>query len=133
MDKLAPRGAVLPRIGQQVSILVGEPILLDDLFQARHALGWTDDQLYLAISSRIGRTLQQLKAQLDGVEVTVDDALEPINTESLLPLIGRAWALVDVAAVLQCIHLHLHGGVAFQQHKLNCLFTQPLWSFTLAT
>jgi hypothetical protein len=60
MDGQLPRGAVAPRVGQRVSVVVGEPIAVTDLLQ-RHAVGLLDElALYDAIAARVGEQLRVL-------------------------------------------------------------------------
>ena len=57
---MAP-GAAVPRVGQQVDIMVGDPIAVEDLLDAARSRGWSDDQLYRAITQRVGLVLYSLK------------------------------------------------------------------------
>ena len=93
MDKVLPKGAKLPKAGQELKVLVGEPIEVADLLSQAAAEGWADNQLHLAVTERVGQALYQLKAQLEGVpveEVMPQRAQQTLSVseETLLPLIG---------------------------------------------
>ncbi|RWW75955.1 hypothetical protein BHE74_00016024 [Ensete ventricosum] len=66
MQEIMPIGANFPRIGKQVTVLIGDPIFLDDLLvdkdDPQHV---STGILYDAVSSRIGHRLQELKVQVD--------------------------------------------------------------------
>jgi hypothetical protein len=65
-----------PRVGQRVSVVVGEPIAVTDLLQ-RHAAGQLDElALYDAIAARVG---EQLRA-LHGHAATVHASPSPHTT-----------------------------------------------------
>jgi hypothetical protein len=65
-----------PRVGQRVSVVVGEPIAVMDLLQ-RHAAGLLDElALYDAIAARVG---EQLRA-LHGHVATVHASPSPHST-----------------------------------------------------
>ncbi|CAL9207077.1 unnamed protein product [Musa hybrid cultivar] len=66
MQEIMPIGTNFPRIGKQVTVLIGDPIFLDDLLidkdDPQHV---STGILYDAVTSRIGRQLQELKVQVD--------------------------------------------------------------------
>lgn len=70
MDAVVPRGLALPRLGQSVRLLVGDPIPVDDLLRVAEQQGWPDDRLYIAIADRIGDRLHDLKAQLEDLPLS---------------------------------------------------------------
>lgn len=64
MQDIMPVGSTFPKVGKKVTVVVGDPIPLEDLI--------TDDNedvsrgiLYDAVSSRISHTLRELKVQAD--------------------------------------------------------------------
>lgn len=66
MQEIMPIGTHFPKIGKQVTVLIGDPIAFDDLIidkdDAQHD---SRGILYDAVTSRIGHRLQGLKAQVD--------------------------------------------------------------------
>ena len=94
MDKVVPRGAVLPRPGQSVRVAVGEPVAVVDLLERGRAEGWTDRELHAAIADRVGAALCALRAELEGLSL---EAVSPprstvasaLAEDSLLPLIDE--------------------------------------------
>lgn len=90
MGEVVPRGAAVPRVGQTVRILVGEPVEIGDLVAAAAAQGWRPRDLHAAIADRVGAALYELKARLDGVAVVdvapLRSAAErALEEEALLP------------------------------------------------
>lgn len=91
MQDIVPRGAMVPRPGKVVRVLVGEPIHVADLIRHAQINSWSDTELHSAIADRVGATLYSLKAKLDGLpleavapqEATAELALQE---ENLLPL-----------------------------------------------
>ncbi|KAF6264855.1 hypothetical protein COO60DRAFT_1266700 [Scenedesmus sp. NREL 46B-D3] len=67
MREVLPKGSLLPKVNQQVKVLVGEPIDVSDLLAAAAQQSWPDAQLYTRIANRIGGHMAALKAQLDGL------------------------------------------------------------------
>lgn len=65
MDRVIPRGSALPKPGNAVKVLVGEPIPVQDLMDTAREEGWSDDLLYITIADRIGASLHALKARLE--------------------------------------------------------------------
>lgn len=72
MHELMPRGALVPRAGKEVRVLVGEPVEVADLLAAARRDGWPEDELYKRIAARVGLALQSLKARLDGAPLDAD-------------------------------------------------------------
>ncbi|KAM7278511.1 hypothetical protein ACFE04_005645 [Oxalis oulophora] len=68
MQEVMPIGANFPRIGKTVTVLVGDPIHFDDLLDDdKRTEDISRENLYDAVSSRIGRRLQELKVQVDNL------------------------------------------------------------------
>uniref|UniRef100_A0A7N0UZF1 Tafazzin family protein n=1 Tax=Kalanchoe fedtschenkoi TaxID=63787 RepID=A0A7N0UZF1_KALFE len=67
MQEIMPVGAKVPRIGKEVTVLVGQPIHFDDLLQEENIRDVPRGKLYDAISLRIGQRLQELKAQVERI------------------------------------------------------------------
>lgn len=65
MENIMPRGTMVPAVGQQVRVVVGSPIPVEDLLARAHAEGWAEDRLHVAIASRVSTHLTALKARLD--------------------------------------------------------------------
>lgn len=91
METIMPSGAKLPRAGE-LNVLVGEPIVIEDILDSAAKHDWNEKQLHAAITDRIGATLYTLKAQLDNVSIDEivperSEAMYAFNEESLLPLI----------------------------------------------
>ncbi|CAI0459913.1 unnamed protein product [Linum tenue] len=66
MQEIMPIGASLPKIGKTVTVLVGDPIYLDDL--ANNGSEKEDlarGKLYDTVAARIGHRLQKMKAKVD--------------------------------------------------------------------
>jgi hypothetical protein len=63
MVQVIPRGCALPRAGQEVRVLVGEPVQVDDIIFTATVEAWSEDRLYLALTDRIGQALHALKVR----------------------------------------------------------------------
>ncbi|GIL42918.1 hypothetical protein Vafri_745 [Volvox africanus] len=74
MEDVMPRGAVMPAVGQQIDVLVGEPIAVDDLLSAARAEGWPADRLHTAVASRVAHGLKDLRRRLDARRAGLPDA-----------------------------------------------------------
>lgn len=70
MEQVLPKGSAVPKPGQSIRVLVGEPIAVADLQQTAAAEQWPEHVLYAAIADRIGHSLHALKARLEGVPVS---------------------------------------------------------------
>ncbi len=89
-DKVFPGKAKLPRPGQSVRILVGEPLGFEDLTAAAQHRGWSEEALQSAIAARIGKRLCALKAELDGLPIAeVMGSQFELDAGALRPLIGE--------------------------------------------
>ncbi|CAN0914160.1 ATP-dependent Clp protease proteolytic subunit-related protein 3, chloroplastic [Linum grandiflorum] len=90
MQEIMPIGSSLPKIGKTVTVLVGDPIYLDDLANAELE---RDDlprgKLYDAVASRIGERLQKMKATVEQL------ALHPSSPELLQQEVD--WARMESA------------------------------------
>lgn len=83
MQDIMPIGAKFPRIGKTVTVLIGDPIYLDDLLKEgnhNNARGRVLGNLYDAVSLRIGNQLQELKVQVE--RLAVEKSLQPQNYPS---------------------------------------------------
>ncbi len=60
--QVLPRGKIVPNTGQKVEVSFGEPIYINDLWEAWHAGKLPDEVCYSAIASRIQLSLARLKA-----------------------------------------------------------------------
>ncbi|KAL5713034.1 hypothetical protein ACHQM5_015150 [Ranunculus cassubicifolius] len=65
MQDIMPIGSNFPKIGKTVTVLIGDPIHLDDLVEADNDKFVPRGELYDAISSRIGVRLHELKHEVD--------------------------------------------------------------------
>ncbi|GAB2277452.1 hypothetical protein Dimus_012158 [Dionaea muscipula] len=65
MQEILPIGATFPRIGKTVTVLVGDPIQFDDLLNSEGNRLLSRENLYNAVSTRIGDRLQELKVKAD--------------------------------------------------------------------
>eukprot|EP00238_Polyblepharides_amylifera_P012435 CAMPEP_0196579336 /NCGR_PEP_ID=MMETSP1081-20130531/20392_1 /TAXON_ID=36882 /ORGANISM="Pyramimonas amylifera, Strain CCMP720" /LENGTH=422 /DNA_ID=CAMNT_0041898883 /DNA_START=424 /DNA_END=1692 /DNA_ORIENTATION=+ len=73
MEGLMPKGTKIPRLGNKISILIGEPIQVQDLLDA-HSLGQVSStELYIQIAERVGTTLQEMHAQLKASHDLIDE------------------------------------------------------------
>ena len=88
MDQVLPKGSALPRVGQSIRVLVGEPIAVADLQETAAAEHWPASVLHAAIADRIGHTLHTLKAQLEGVPVS--EVITPSHIPSVA-LLRHYW------------------------------------------
>ncbi|WOL00433.1 hypothetical protein Cni_G09146 [Canna indica] len=95
MQEIMPIGTHFPRIGKKVTVVIGDPICLDDLLidkdDPQHV---STGILYDAVSSRIGHQLHDLKIQVDQL------ALEQISESKDYAVDGReigcgVWQQVD--------------------------------------
>ncbi|GLC44447.1 hypothetical protein PLESTB_000468800 [Pleodorina starrii] len=73
MEAVMPRGAVLPAVGQQIDVLVGDPIPVADLLAAARSEGWPADRLHTAVAARVGHGLQDLRRRLDALRAGQPD------------------------------------------------------------
>jgi hypothetical protein len=121
MNDVVPRGAMLPRVGKDVRILVGEAIHVEDLIKNAIDNEWSDRKLHAAIADRVGATLYSLKAELDGLPL---EAVAPqgastelaLQEENLLPLSiydtysarqqrwKRRWEALGLSSLAQRMH-----------------------------
>ncbi|KAL7003099.1 hypothetical protein U1Q18_004256 [Sarracenia purpurea var. burkii] len=68
MQDIMPIGAKIPQIGKTVTVLIGDPIYLNDLLiEGNH--NEARGNLYDAVSSRIGDRLQELKLQVERLAI----------------------------------------------------------------
>ena len=89
-DQVFPGKAKLPRPGQSVMILVGEPLSFEDLTAGAQQHSWSEETLQSAIAARVGRTLCELKAELDGLPMSeVMSSKFELDPLALRPLIGE--------------------------------------------
>ncbi|GIL73060.1 hypothetical protein Vretimale_4674 [Volvox reticuliferus] len=90
MEDVMPRGAVLPAVGQQIDVLVGEPIAVADLLSAARAEGWPADRLHTAVAARVAHGLKDLRRRLDarraGLPNPGPSAPEPPSTAAVSAL-----------------------------------------------
>lgn len=76
MNRVMPRGQILPSVGKKVSVIVGEPIEMGDLYQLARLKKWSDDKLHTAIASRVSSHLEMLKMRLEALESGSVEALQ---------------------------------------------------------
>ncbi|KAG9444535.1 hypothetical protein H6P81_015875 [Aristolochia fimbriata] len=88
MQDVMPIGSSFPRIGKKVTVVIGDPIYLDDLASADESLYSSRDKLYDAVSTRISHHLHELKVQVDNL------VLEESLQAEVHPLRNREWANV---------------------------------------
>ncbi|KAG7576135.1 Phospholipid/glycerol acyltransferase [Arabidopsis thaliana x Arabidopsis arenosa] len=69
MQDIMPVGASVPRIGQTVTVIIGDPIHFNDILSTEGAKHVSRKHLYDAVSSRIGQRLYDLKVQVDRVSL----------------------------------------------------------------
>ncbi|KAM1144584.1 hypothetical protein FF1_033366 [Malus domestica] len=82
MQDIMPIGASIPRIGNTVTVVIGDPIYFDDLLNSEGAKHVSRGKLYDAVSSRIGHRLSELKVQVDKLaQVTRSQNLPAQNTD----------------------------------------------------
>ncbi|CAM8945976.1 unnamed protein product [Rhodiola kirilowii] len=81
MQDIMPVGAKVPRIGKEVTVLVGHPIHFDDLLNEEN-LDVPRGKLYDAVSLRIGQRLRELKAQVD--KIALEESLAASQRHPLL-------------------------------------------------
>lgn len=122
MEEIVPRGAIVPRPGKSVRVLVGEAIHVEDLIRDAELNKWSERKLHAAIADRVGATLYSLKAELDGVPVEavapqVASAELALLEENLLPLSihdeaynkknqrwRRRWEALGLSSLAQRMH-----------------------------
>ncbi|XP_022719430.1 tafazzin [Durio zibethinus] len=76
MQDVMPIGANFPRIGNTVTVLIGDPINFDDLLNAEETTDSSTGKLYDAVASRIGHQLRNLKVQVDKLALEQSIRLE---------------------------------------------------------
>lgn len=91
MEGVMPKGTKVPKVGQSVQVLVGEPIDVSDLLAQGQSLG--EEKLYKAIAQRVGVRLHALTAQLEGRAVDEAGLLQ----SSEAPLASSSLDLFDPA------------------------------------
>ncbi|CAO2832819.1 unnamed protein product [Amaranthus hypochondriacus] len=99
MQEIMPIGANFPRIGKIVTVLIGDPVEFDDLLNTEGTELVSRENLYDAVSTRIGERLKELKLQVDKL------ALEK-------PLRVKEYALQGIdraAGMLQQVDWELFG------------------------
>ncbi|KAG6430373.1 hypothetical protein SASPL_108438 [Salvia splendens] len=74
MQEVMPVGAMFPRVGKTVTVIVGDPISFDDLISGGEDENMSRGKLYDAVATRIGDRLQKLKLQVEAL--AVEQALE---------------------------------------------------------
>ncbi|XP_068663655.1 uncharacterized protein [Aristolochia californica] len=74
MQHVMPIGSSFPRIGKKVTVVIGDPIYLDDLASADESQYLSRDKLYDAVSTRIGYQLHELKIQVD--KLALEESLQ---------------------------------------------------------
>ncbi|KAG0559386.1 hypothetical protein M758_10G098400 [Ceratodon purpureus] len=65
MQDLMPVGSKFPKVSKKVSVLVGDPIELDDLIKESTVEFASKAELYDAIAVRVGQRMQVMKEELD--------------------------------------------------------------------
>ncbi|KAG8472772.1 hypothetical protein CXB51_034672 [Gossypium anomalum] len=81
MQDVMPIGANFPRIGKTVTVLIGDPIIFDDLLNSEEATEASRGKLYDAVASRIGHQLQNLKVKVDKLALEQSIRLENHNKD----------------------------------------------------
>ncbi|GLJ47131.1 hypothetical protein SUGI_0995110 [Cryptomeria japonica] len=81
MQEIMPIGSQFPHVRKKVTVLIGDPIRVDDLFMAGKEQGLSKMEIYDAISQRVGEGLQELKNELD--ELVYQNSLEISNSHYL--------------------------------------------------
>lgn len=87
MERVMPRGSSFPVPGQEVRVLVGDPVPVADLLRRAALEQWPDARLYRSITARIADSLSALKAQLDGAPLPAAPAAAVLDEAHLLPMI----------------------------------------------
>jgi len=77
MDKVMPRGSVLPRTNQDIEVSIGKPVYIKDLWEAWHSGQISNESCYAGVASRVQLALAQLKAEMEGTEVLMEAGVEP--------------------------------------------------------
>ncbi|XVF31380.1 hypothetical protein REPUB_Repub16aG0141000 [Reevesia pubescens] len=81
MQDVMPIGANFPRIGKTVTVLIGDPIHIDDLLNVEETTDASRGKLYDAVASRIGHQLQNLKVQVDKLALEQSFRLQNHNKD----------------------------------------------------
>eukprot|EP00898_Chlorokybus_atmophyticus_P003750 jgi/Chlat1/4376/Chrsp29S04518 len=76
MERVIPVGKKLPAVGQQVSVLIGDPVPVEDLVEDFRNNKLSDKELYTAIAFRVGEALSALKLELEHKEGLVEQQPE---------------------------------------------------------
>ena len=76
MEHIMPKGTLVPRIGQHVTVLVGSPISMDDIVDEAILSDWSDRALEAAITARIEQHMHSLHRQLHTQMNSLEDEAE---------------------------------------------------------
>ena len=124
MEQVLPKGSALPKPGQSIRVLVGEPIAVADLQQTAAAEQWPEHVLYAAIADRIGHSLHALKARLEGVPVS-----EVGHITKLICAVSEAAADVFHVLMMLCaVDLHIPFDNIFLHSSCCGLLGWPIRS-----
>eukprot|EP01026_Neomeris_dumetosa_P081466 TRINITY_DN9160_c0_g1_i14.p1 TRINITY_DN9160_c0_g1~~TRINITY_DN9160_c0_g1_i14.p1 ORF type:complete len:420 (-),score=32.96 TRINITY_DN9160_c0_g1_i14:418-1629(-) len=64
MDKLFPKGSKIPVPFQEIRVIIGDPIDVQDILQTAPNAGWDEDEVSMIISKRIELHMKVIHAQL---------------------------------------------------------------------
>ncbi|CAN6457269.1 unnamed protein product [Victoria cruziana] len=79
MQDVMPLGSSFPKVGKQVTVVIGDPIQFDDLLFTVEDSPYSRSALYDAASQRIGDHLKQLKTEVDKLVVEQSMELDTIS------------------------------------------------------
>ncbi|XP_031473329.1 uncharacterized protein LOC116245873 [Nymphaea colorata] len=79
MQEVMPIGSSFPKVGKQVTVVIGDPIRFDDLLLTVDDSQYSRSALYDAASQRIGDHLSQLKTEVDKLVVEQSMELDPTS------------------------------------------------------
>ena len=65
MERVLPRGASTPALGQTVHVLAGEPIPVADILESLACGDMSDSGVHQALADRVGGVLRSLQAELE--------------------------------------------------------------------
>ncbi|KAG6535649.1 hypothetical protein ZIOFF_000672 [Zingiber officinale] len=131
MQEIMPIGTHFPKIGKNVTVLIGDPLFLDDL------VVYKDDSqhvstgiLYDAVSTRIEQQLQELKAQVDRLAAEQELEIRDVDNRDCAT---RIWQQVDWEAFGMQNILEEPAGTtsrATHNHPIQVLEQSPKSNFS---
>eukprot|EP00850_Spirogloea_muscicola_P017035 SM000142S00549 [mRNA] locus=s142:311778:313800:- [translate_table: standard] len=139
MEAVLPPGSKSPAVGKMVTVVVGDPIEIEDLLAVHHAAGGPKSELLDAIAARVASRMAKLKTEVDARVAARSRALEviPIRPAAALSRAEALWEHADWEAcgALSAVDVQLGGihkaciheaGVRQSSLPASALHSQPV-------